>query len=235
MKYLFILLSLLGCGNTPLVRSPLSQPPKPLMAIRSSSDFSYLQLGVLHISLRTHKTQHTQPREKRTNKHGLGLSPSARRKKFETLLHSFLCICGLSRACIRVKFPQSYQERWLIVSSWPTRSLDPQVLAVAFSLQLTVLFFCSLPPSVDCPVLSTGFFCSALGLFFPRLLPVSSGDLPRKPFLWVLRQNRQRNALAGTHPHPHNERPHRATGYGIWGSITLPKTNFLTTVTNTEF
>ena len=43
-------------------RPPLSQPPKPLIAIRSSSGFSHLWLGVFHISLQTHKTQYTQPR-----------------------------------------------------------------------------------------------------------------------------------------------------------------------------
>ena len=43
-------------------RPPLSQPPKLLMAIRSSSGFSRLRPGVFQISFRTHKTQHTQPR-----------------------------------------------------------------------------------------------------------------------------------------------------------------------------
>ena len=41
---------------------PLSQPPKPLITIRSFSVFSHPRPGVFHISLRTHKTQHTQPR-----------------------------------------------------------------------------------------------------------------------------------------------------------------------------
>ena len=45
-----------GCDNTPAGRSPLSQPPKLLMTIRSSSGFSYLRPGVFHISLRIHKT-----------------------------------------------------------------------------------------------------------------------------------------------------------------------------------
>ena len=67
-------------------RSPLSQPPKPLVAIRSSCGFSYLRPGVFHISLRTHKTQYTQPRRwKKENKHGLGLAPSIRREKFVIL------------------------------------------------------------------------------------------------------------------------------------------------------
>ena len=35
------------------------------------------------------------------------------------------------------------------------------------------------------------------------------GNLPCKPFVWVLCQNRQRNPLTGAHPHPHpqNECP----------------------------
>ena len=53
----------------------------------SSNCFSQLQPGVFHISLRTHKTQHIQPRgrKKRTNNHGLGLAPSTIREKSVTL------------------------------------------------------------------------------------------------------------------------------------------------------
>ena len=146
---------------------PLYQHPKPLMGIRSSSGFFYLRPGVFHISLRTHKTQHTQPRgwKKRTNNRGLGLAPSAKR----SLLHfpNILCICRLSQPCIRAKFPQSHQERWLILSRWLTWALDPQVLAAGFPRLLWLL------SPAGCPGLPIGFFCSALGPSFPRSLPVS--------------------------------------------------------------
>ena len=50
------------CDNTPIGRPPLSQPSKPLLAIRLYSGFSHLRPGVFHISLQTHKKQHTQLR-----------------------------------------------------------------------------------------------------------------------------------------------------------------------------
>ena len=130
------------------------------MAIRSSSGFSHLLPGVFHISLQAQKTQHTQPRgwkKRRTNNHGHGLAPSARREKFVTILRSCLCICGLARACIRAKFPQSHQARWLILSRWPTRFISPQVLAVAFLWPSAIPNFCWLLSLADCPIL---LFCS---------------------------------------------------------------------------
>ena len=96
------------------------------------------------------------------NKHRLGLAPSARRKKFMTLLHSFLCICELSWVCIWAKLPQSHQERWPILSRWPTQPLGLQVLAVGFPWLLLTTLSCWLPcsvwlpSSVDCLLL----FCS---------------------------------------------------------------------------
>ena len=47
-------------------------------------------------------------RKEQTNKHGLWSAPSAREEKFVTLLGSSLCICGLSRAYICAKLPQSH-------------------------------------------------------------------------------------------------------------------------------
>ena len=159
------------------------------MAIRSSSGFSHLWPGVFHISLKTHQTQQTNTRveEKRTNKHELGLAPSARREKFVTLFQSFLCIYELSQACIRVKFPQSPQERWLILSCCPTQPLVPQDPAVSFPWLLLTDFFCWLP-------------CSVLGPSFLFLLPVS----------WKIShtsQNRQRDPLTGTHTYRNEWHP----------------------------
>ena len=151
------------CDNTPTGRPPLSQPPKPLMAIRSSSGFSHLRPGVFHISLQARKTQHTQLRrwkKRRTNNHGLGFAPSARREKFVTLLCSFLCICEQSRACIRAKFPHSHQECWLTLvdpasgSTGPSSRLSltagfPQLLFTALSCWLlfsVYLLLCRLGP-----------------------------------------------------------------------------------------
>ena len=119
-----------------------------LMAIRSSSGFNHFRPGAFHIALQTHKTQHVQPKgwkKRRTKKHGLRLSPSARRGRFLTL-SSILCFCELSWAYIRAKFLLSHQECWLILSCWPTRPLVPQVLAPPLAaaflrLLLTALFY----------------------------------------------------------------------------------------------
>ena len=172
------------CDNIPAGQSPLSQPPKPLMAIRSSRGLSHLRPEVFHISLQyTLDTACTIERwkKRRTNKHGLGLVPSARRENFVTLLCCFLCICGLSWARIRAKFPQSRQEFSLILSRWPTRPLGPQVLAprlavISFWFLLTALSWWLLS-SVHCP--GPCFTSSPSGLV---------GNLTRKLFLWVSRQ-----------------------------------------------
>ena len=62
--------------------------------------------------------------------------------------------------------------------------------------------------SPDWPVLSTGLFCSLLlTVSFSLLwdLPSSTsglvGDLAHKSFVWVSRQNRQRDPLTNTHTH----------------------------------
>ena len=96
-------------------------------------------------------------------------------------------------------------SRWLILSRWPTQPLSPQALAPAL--------FCRLPYYADCPVLTCSLLLSTL---FYRLscpfsmgpcLPSSSsglvGNLAREPFVWVSRQNRQRDPLTGTHTHTH--------------------------------
>ena len=67
-------------GQDTTGRSPLSQPPKPLMALRSSNVFSHFQPGVYH----TKHNIHNREGGRKENKYELGLSPSARREKFVT-------------------------------------------------------------------------------------------------------------------------------------------------------
>ena len=62
------LLYLERCKNVYLcvwqyTRSPLSQPPKPLMRIRSSRGFSHLRPRAFHIALQTHNTHHIHNQE----------------------------------------------------------------------------------------------------------------------------------------------------------------------------
>ena len=134
--------------------------------------------------------------EKRTNKHGLGLAPNKRMEKFVTLLRSFLCICGLTRACIRSKFPQSHQECWLIFSRKPTRHLSPQVPAPTL--------ICRMPCSANL----YSVYCFLLlspGPSFRRPLPVS-WDISRVSPLCGFRAKTDKRIfwLALTHLHTTN-------------------------------
>ena len=104
---------------------------------------------------------------------------NSKHKKGE-VCDTFLAFCELSRACIQTKFPQSHKECWLIFSCWPTQHLGPHILAVVCSLLLIALF--------------------CFGTFLPLLSSSLVGNLAIKPFVWVLRQNRQRDPLTGTHP-----------------------------------
>ena len=170
-----------------------------LMAIRSSSGFSHLWPGVFHISLQTHETQHTQSRG--------GRKEQQTSTDFGSLLCGFLCICGLSRACIQMKFLHSYQEHWLILSHWSTWLLDPQILAP----RLAATSPWPLPSSNFCWMLSPVDCLHALAATSPwPCLPSSSGllgNLVYKPFVWVSCQNRQRDYLTGTHPHSLKQMP----------------------------
>ena len=88
---------------------------------------------------------------------------------------TLLC-SSLSRVCIRAKFPQGYQECWLIFSRRPTRPLVHHTLAVA----------CLSP--VDCFVLSTSLFCFLLPTVgFPRLLSIAlfSSLVSSVHFCWL--------------------------------------------------
>ena len=148
-------------------------------------------------------------KEKRTNKHGYWLAPSAR-EKFVPLLCSSPCICWLITTSvysseIPAEPPGMLTHPFTLANpaSEPTGPSSCSLLLTALFcwLLLTIdclLLFCRLgssfwlPSSVDCPVLSTTLFLS---------LPSSGlvGNLARKSFVRVLRQNRQRDTLAGTH------------------------------------
>ena len=162
-----------------------------LVAIRLFSGFSHhLRPGAFHIALQTHKTQYIQPRgwkERRSNKHGLVLAPSAR-KKLVTLLCGFL---------------------WAIASVYPSEIPTQSPGTLTHPLALADPASESIGPN------SSRRSCLSLSITFPRLLltalgpclPSSSsglaGNLARKPFVWISRQNEQRNPLTNTHSHPH--------------------------------
>ena len=90
-------------------------------------------------------------------------------------------------------------------SEIPTQSpgmlAHPLTLATgsSFSFLLPTALFCRQSCSLHFSVLPWTFlFSSSTGL---------TGNQARKPFVWVSRQNRQRNLLTGTYPHPYNECP----------------------------
>ena len=195
------------------------------MAIRSSSGFSHHRSGVFRISLRTHKTQHTQPRgwkkrEQTNTDLGYLQAQEGRRLWY---FPSILSICGL--ACIRAKFPQSHKECWLIFSGWPTRPWVPTSLqsptlsnwlpcSASFSWLTASSDFCRLPCSVDWSVLPPSLFwflLLTLEPFFPRPLPVS-WEISRASPLCRFRAKTDKRIywLALTHTHTTNAQ-HRVT------------------------
>ena len=139
-------------------------------------DFSHFRLGVSHISLRPHKIQSRgwKKKNKRTNT-DLGQLQAQERE--------FVILCIL-RAFVDYIF-----------STKSTRNANSSL--TVFSpclLLLTVL-------PLDCYLMPTGLFCpplsTALSIFSGTFLPFSTsdlvGDLELRPFVWVSRQNRQRD------------------------------------------
>ena len=122
------------------------------MAIQLSSGFSHLRSGAFHIVLQTHKIQHTQQKKRRTNKHGLGLAPSARREKFVTLLCGFLWSTASEYPSDIPTQPPGTLTHLLTLadldseSTGPSSSLSGRLsLTVAFPRLLLTAFFCWLP------------------------------------------------------------------------------------------
>ena len=186
----------------PLVSPPLSQPPEPLMAIRSSSGFSHLRPGIFHISLRTHNIHNREGGGKENKQTWTWVS--SKRKKGEVCNTFVLLSVHLwaSTSMYSNEIPAK-PPGTLTLSRWPTWPLGPQVLAVTCTLLLTSLFYW-LPSSV----LLSAFFCSVLWPCLPYLSSGLVGNLARKPFVCVSRQNRQRGLLSGTYSHTHRNECH---------------------------
>ena len=163
-------------------RPPLSQLPKPHIAIRLSSGFSHFRPGVFHISLQKHKTKHTQKErveEKRTNKHGLRLAPSAslwhfsvslrastgnRRRVFERNSHK---ITRNADSSSHVCHPDL---------SAPVLAVTFLLLTIGFPRLLSTVLFCRLVCSLPWFLLLSSLewlLLLTLGSSFPRPLPVS--------------------------------------------------------------
>ena len=190
----------------------LNQPNYSLPS-ELSSGFSYLWPGVFHISLPTLKMHNWGGGGRKEEQIiGLGLAPSAR---WRCLWHFCVALCefaGYRERCIRAKLhkPQGILTRLLALVN--PASVDQQVLAAAFLtsvdwsplcptliswLTFSWLLSLSLSPA-DCSLLLPSADC-----FSVTFLPSSSsglvGDLAGRTFVWVSRQNRQRDSLTGTH------------------------------------
>ena len=130
--------------------------------------------------------------EETRNKNGLGLALSVRREKF----WHFSGILWLSRACTRTKFPHSYQNA---DSSSRTADLDSGSTSPDSSLQQLLLsdrrFSLTVANSYLLTALRPCLSSSSSGLV---------GNLARKPFEWVSRQNKGILLLALTHTHRTN-------------------------------
>ena len=170
-------------------RPPLSQLPKPNYSwpVIHLVVFSHLRPGALHISLRTHKTQPRGWKKRINEQRRTWVSSKRKKSEFVTLLCCSPCICRLSRACIGAK-PES---AFLVAKATRNAdsSLDCPVLSTGlfYSLLLTVLFLCQLARSVFS------------GTFLPSSTSNLAGDLALRPFVWVSRQNRQKDSQTNTH------------------------------------
>ena len=154
-------------------RPPLSQPPKPLIAIRSSSGFSHLLPGVFHISLWTHKTQHTQPRGWRKREKQTWTWVSSKRKKGEVCDTFALCSVHLwASASMYLSEIPSKPPGTL---THPPTLANPASESTGPSSRLSSLDCQLSPTSVDCSLLLfTASFSSSSGLV---------GNLACKPFM----------------------------------------------------
>ena len=164
--------------------------------------------GITHFITDTQSTTERVEEKEQTDKHGLGSAPSARKGVCDTV-HS-LCICRLSPACILCETSTKSTNNALVNPA----SVGQQVLAVAFLtfvdslLCPTSIFSCLLQLTVSYPeqlsqadwsLLPSVLNCS-LCLFsdLPSLVHFRSRGKSRpQSFVWVSRQNRQRDRLSG--------------------------------------
>ena len=161
-------------------------------------------------------TQNTTERVEETNKHGPGLAPSARSGEVYVTLfvHTVFLWANVSMYSSENSH-KATSNADLASRIGHLASVGQQVLAATFWHLLTGLLSARLS-SPDCHLL--GFSSDCLSGLFRTFLPSSTSGLAHRPFVWVSRQNRQRDRLTGTHTHQHNECP---TSYYTPSLLTL--------------
>ena len=157
------------------------------MASDSSSGF---RRGISHFFT---ATKNTTKVEGQKNNMDLGQLQAQEREVCVTILFSFSCICRLSWACI-------------LRETSTKATCNANISLTIFPHCLILLTVLPLDSSaLRCRRLSLGSFVNSPSLFSRTSLPSSNsgfaGDLELKPFVWVSRQNRQRNRLPSAHTH----------------------------------
>ena len=176
-------------------RSPLSQLLKLAHGYSIVQWFSLIfGPGAFHMFYKyaTDITYITENRRKKNQRSRTWVSP--KRKKGEVLALFWHFCASVAIASV---YPSEFPTQLPGTLSHPLApATGPKSSFFSSCLSLTVAFpWLTLTPMCLLP----------WDLAFPRLV----GNLVLKPFVWVSRQNRQRNLLTGAHPHthPHNECP----------------------------
>ena len=182
--------------------------PKYWWPLESSSGFSHLWPSLFHNPLPTNKLHNREGRRKKNKQHGLGLAPSARGERSETLSwHTVLLWANASVYSNEISSkPQRNVTHLLTLAHPASQSTDT---SSCLSVDCSVLFcwlVCSrLPTGLFCPLdwllLFSSLLLTVSGAFLPSSAFGLLGDLARKLFVWVSRQYRQSNPLTGTHTH----------------------------------
>ena len=181
------------CDNTPPADPHYLSFLKPLMASDSSRRFSHLRPEIYHFFFFTDTQKTIEGVEEKKNKQSRAWVSARGGSPWH-----FCASCELTRAFTRAKTLTKPLAILISVDcsplcstliSWLTCSVDKSLLS----------------PSADCVLLLlTPLLCRLSPFVFSRaFLPSSTyglvGDLVRKPFVWVSRQNKQRDSLIGTY------------------------------------
>ena len=179
-----------------VITTPSGRPPIISTSLNQYYSWPVINLvvsaGVFHISLRPQKTQQR------------GWKFQAQEREFCGTLYS-PCICRLSPACI-LRETSTKATSHADISRWLTRPLcrsSGLYSRLSDFCWLRSLPFLLMPTSADyCQLLSPSFFTNRPSVLSGTFLSSSTsgfaGDLVLKAFVWVSRQNKQRDR---THTH----------------------------------
>ena len=131
-------------------------------------------------------------KERRTNKHGLGLAPSAR-KEVLALFCGFLCICGY----------REHVSEWNSHTATRNTDLSSHIGWPGFCIHWSQLLLQQPPLSLSLwrlPFANSSLLLTVLGPCLSLSSSCLIGNFVHKCFVWFSCQSRQRNPLTGAHP-----------------------------------